>query len=138
MHGDPIPESDHVARYVSPSKYTNKVLDWNALLPRPQDRGEASYNWLEYFGTGSPQELIARLKAVITTIRIKKTGTFAFFKVGIALEGMLVAQPLIHLTFIHTPQPGNDSHCSMFGVDEANEAAGMFLNELCEEFLPDK
>src|ERR1700716_394969 len=34
MDGDPIPECDHVARYVSPAKYVKKVLDWSALLPR--------------------------------------------------------------------------------------------------------
>ena len=138
MHGDPIPENDHVARYVSPSKYANKVLDWNALLPRPQDAGEASYNWLEYFGSCAPKELITRLRTSLTTLRIKKTGTFAYFEVGSAIEGMLAAQPLIHLMFIHTPRSGNDSHSSMFGVDDTNEAAGMFLNDLCEEFSPDE
>jgi len=93
---------------------------------------------LEYFGTGAPRELITRLKTSLTTLRIKKTGTFAFFNVGSAIEGMFAAQPLVRLTFIHTPQPGNDSHRSMFGVDDVNEAAGMFLNDLCEEFSPDE
>ena len=72
MDGDPIPECDHVARYVSPAKYVNKVLDWSALLPRARDNGEASYNWLQHLGSGTVQELIVRLEASLTTLTIKK------------------------------------------------------------------
>ena len=97
MDGEPIPDSDHVARYVSPSKYVNKVLDWSALLPRAQDNGEASYNWLEYLGHGTVQELIARLKASLT-LTIKKNGTFAALNAGRAISGMRNAhEPSIQL-----------------------------------------
>ena len=122
MEGDPIPESDHVARYVSPSKYVNKVLDWSALLPRARDDGEASYNWLEHLGNGTVQELITRLKAsLMTTLTIKQSGTFAALNVGRAISGMRIAQPSIRLRFIHTPEPGNESHASVFGLDHRNE-----------------
>jgi len=134
MDGEPIPASDHVARYVKPSKYVNKVMDWDALLPRPQDNGEASYNWLEYFGNGTPQELIIRLAASLTKLTISKNGVFATFNVGDAISGMLNAQPHIKLQFIHTPEPENESHASMFGLDNLNEAAGKFLKNLCQKF----
>jgi hypothetical protein len=134
MDGDPIPESDHVARYVRPSKYVNKVLDWSALLPREQDNGEASYNWLEYLGNGTVKELIALLKASLTTLTISKNGTFAALNVGRTISGMKSAQPGIQLRFIHTPLPGNDSHASLLGLDHLNEAAGTFLNDLCETY----
>jgi hypothetical protein len=113
------------------------VLDWSALLPRVQDNGEASYNWLEYLGNGTVQELIVRLKASLTTLKISKNGTFAAFNVGSAISGMSNAQTDIQLEFIHTPKPGNDSHVSMFGVDHLNEAAGNFLNDLCQTFPAD-
>jgi len=104
MDGDPIPESDHVARYVSPSKYVNNVLDWSALLPRAQDNGEASYNWLEHFGNGTVQELVIRLKASLTTLTIKRSGTFAALNVGRAISGMRSAQPNICLLYT-SPSP---------------------------------
>jgi len=135
MDGQPIPAGDHVARYVSPSKYVNKVLDWTALLPRPQDNGEASYNWLEYLGSGTVQELIARLKASLTTLTVSKNGTFAALNVGRTISRMSSAcEPSIQLRFIHTPRPGNDSHASMFGLDHLNESAGALLNDVCETF----
>ncbi len=135
MDGDPIPECDHVARYVSPAKYVNKVLDWSALLPRARDNGEASYNWLQHLGSGTVQELIVRLKASLTTLTIKKNGTFAALKVGHTISRMSSAfEPGIQLRFIHTPQPEIDSHASMFGLDHLNESAGALLNDLCETF----
>jgi hypothetical protein len=88
MDGEPIPDTDHVVRYVSPSRYANKLLDWTALLPRPQDNGEASYNWLEYFGNGTVQELLIRLKASLTTLKISKNGTFAVLNVGRTISQM--------------------------------------------------
>lgn len=134
MDGEPIPETDHVTRYVSPSKYVNKILDWTALLPRPVDEGEASYNWLEYLGNGTTQELVMRLKASLTKLTIKKTGTFATLNVGEPISGMQTAQPDIQLKFIHTPKPPeNESHASMFGLDHLNDAAGRFLNDLCQK-----
>ena len=136
MDGESIPDSDHVARYVSPSKYVNKMLDWSALLPRAQDNGEASYNWLEHFGNGTFQELIVRLKASITKLTISKNGTFAVLNVGRTISQMSSAsEPSIQLRFIHTPRPGIDSHASMFGLDHLNESAGVLLNALCETFL---
>lgn len=134
MDGEPIPDGDHVARYVQPTKYVNKMLDWSALLPRPQDYGEASYNWLEHFGNGTVQELIGRLKASITKLTISKNGTFAALNVGLTISRMSASQPSIQLRFIHTPKPGIDSHVSMFGLDHLNEPAGVFLNDLCETF----
>jgi hypothetical protein len=135
MEGEPIPHRDHVARYVSPSKYVNKVLDWSALLPRPQDNGEGSYNWLENLGNGTLQELIEHLRSALTTLRISKNGTFAVLNVGRAISGMRDSvDPSIELRFVHTPKPGNESHASMFGLDHTMESAGVLLNGLCDIF----
>ena len=133
--GDPISKDHHVGRYVSPSKYTNDMLHWSALLPRPQDRGEASFSWLEFFGTCDLETLVNRLKASLSKkLTLSKNGVFGVLNVGDAKAGIGNAQPGTELRFTYTPVEGFESHASMFGVDESNEAAGKFLRDLCEKF----
>jgi hypothetical protein len=132
--GEPIPDDHHVGRYVSPSKYTNDMLHWSALLPRQQDRGEASFNWLEFFGTCDLETLVNRLKVSLSTnLKLSKNGVFGVLNVGEAKSGIGNAQPGTELRFTYTPKEGIESHASMFGVDETNEAAGKFLRDLCRK-----
>jgi len=136
MTGDAIPPSDHVVRYVSPSKYNNGMLDWTALLPREVDAGESSFNWLEYFQKSSAEENLAEVKRTHKLNRRPK-GIYAKLNVGNSAARMKNDHSLSReITFVHKPIDSNVSHAVMIGLQHDDEESGAILNGCVIDFMP--
>jgi hypothetical protein len=136
MSGDPVPASDHVVKYVGPSKWQGGQLDWSALLPRQRDMGRASYNWLEYYTDCTRAEQLSRIRTSCT-LDLKRTGAFVMLQVGGTCERMLDEHPdSLILRFTHQPIGTNESHCEMAGAGHDDTIAGFILNRCVLQSFP--
>lgn len=126
MSGDPIPDSDEVAKYLSPSKYNGAKLNWYALTPRESDNGENSCFWMDYFAGSSAEEQLTQIRATCGLDR-RPNGRFAELNVDRVRKAILEGVGL-STTFTHEPIGTNVSHSVMRGISHDNEAAGFILN----------
>lgn len=66
--GDPIPDSDHVIRHISPTKMINGFVDGSAFVRRKSEIG-LSVEWLERAGASLNDQLITLRKTMRRTLK---------------------------------------------------------------------
>ncbi len=101
MKGDPLPDADHVVRYVKHGSVDNGVVDASEFClkeDRPGEKG-VSVSWLEIFPTDKQGQLaeVRRLTRLIW----KRSGRLAELNVGQTRAHL--AEELPELSFIELP-----------------------------------
>ena len=77
--GAPIPESDHILRYIRPRHVQNGVVNGEGFLARPGEEAP-SVNWLEWFDPPMENQVAGVRSA--TRLTYAKTGQLARLNVG--------------------------------------------------------
>ncbi len=99
MKGDPLPDADHVVRYIRPSSVDDEEINGDAFLGKAGETA-CSINWLDYFRNQSKEQ---QLRGVRRHIRldISPNGRFAELHVGQTKQRL--ATELVTLQFVEDP-----------------------------------
>ena len=146
MIGNPIPDEQHIARYCRPTQNDEGMPSVSAFHLRPEDKGQLSVNWMEFFSPNKlavskdhRKQVIERIRAVIQMDK-SSNGLFAVLNVGLARQAIIDGgghSPKVW----STPQPAkpaqgkkpargpDPSHASMSGytVDDNLDVAVQLL-----------
>ena len=146
MQGQPLPESDHIARYCGgASVYEDGSIDGSAF--RLKRKGGAweeylSVNWLEFLGTDNRTEQLVALRAVLTQkgFKLGATSRFAVHGVGALRDYVRYKSPeATDLSVRHEPFDDDQSHSSIYGLrPEEDDLISDLIAEAVEELLPGK
>ena len=132
-HGDPLPGSDHVARYCRPQLVDDSGRPKVEAFQRRPNEIYASVNWLECLNEPDRRASIAALRRVLAKkIDLGASGKLAVLSVGaISRLGELRAR--------HKPEDDDDSHAGICGYPEDHEDdldVALELSMLIVEIFP--
>jgi hypothetical protein len=133
--GSPVPDSDHVLRYLKPRYVDNGVVDGEGFLLRPQESA-ASVNWLEWFDPPIENQV----DGVRSDARLQyaKTGHLVRLNVGHTKDYVRENSPgALVLAFDHAPlEPDQQfdrpdpSHALIKGVPEQDTPDAALIKDL--------
>jgi hypothetical protein len=143
MKGEPVPDSDHVVRYVGARHIDGGVIHGGAFLARQKEKGP-SVNWLECFWGGLQQQLAevrqrtrlrygasARLaRLLVGNVRAHVAGNAPDGDAIAILQDPLDADPSFAV-------PADPSHAVMDGVPSADHPAGELIGDLIAQCIED-
>lgn len=151
MRGDPVPDDNHILRYVGGSHVEqdedgNPYVTGGGFIARPRDNNMPSYNWLEYL-SGTLDE---RVQTVRKTARIKyrAKARLAKLHVGRVIKHVrdntddgrvveVIHDPLDEV--IHDPPdplndyPPDSSHSFMTNIPSEDDPEGETIGDLIAE-----
>src|SRR5260370_24379734 len=132
--GSPVPDSDHVLRYIRPRHVENGVVNGEGFLTRPGEEAP-SVNWLEWFDPPIESQ-VAGVRRV-TRLTYAKTGQLARLNVGQTTRYLRENDPNgLSLSFIHSPldpqgtHPADPSHSLVQGVPVQDTPEASLLKDL--------
>ena len=137
MKDDPIPDDDHVSRYVPFTKLTNSGRISGAAFQLRPNEDALSVNWLEYFGLGDRDAEIKEVRKVFTDKGwiLQAKAKFAILDVGATKEYVQQESDDNRvLSMLHDPSPPEDeSHAGIYNVPRDDPSIGDMIAELIEE-----
>jgi len=141
--GDPIPDTDHVARYCRKETLNDEGFpDGTAFRLRPGKDRYVSVNWLEHFGTTDKNAQLASIRADMQI----KPGAQAKLAVLNVREtrDYVKNKDLEHLSlcFLHEPEPDDLSHSGIHNLPlndkDRQEILADLIAECARECYPAK
>ncbi len=143
MTGDPVPEEDHVLRYVGGSHVDrdeegNPVVTGGGFIARPRDDNKPSYNWLECLD-GTLEE---RVQQVRNAARISYGAKARLAKLNVGRVMQHVRDNTDDdrtVTVVQDPleaedgYPSDPSHALMTNVPDENDPEGERVGDLIAE-----
>ena len=140
MKGDPVPDEDHILRYVGGKHVDrdeegNPVVTGGGFIARPRDDNKPSYNWLEYLD-GTLEE---RAQQVRDAARIKYGAKAMLAKLNVGRVSQHIHDNTDDdraVTVIHDPleaenvHPPDPSHALMTNVPDENDPEGERVGDL--------
>lgn len=147
--GTPIPDDDHVLRYIRRKHVDNGVVNGSGFLTRPQEE-MPSVNWIECF-TPPLENQIAEISAP-RRLKYEKRGLLVRLNVGHTRQYVAAhAMNPIQISFLHAPLQAEEgkvedpSHALIHGMPTLETAEGeaikdLFTHCILERFpvVPDK
>ena len=143
MTGDPIPDDDHVVRYVKPSEVNGAVVNGAAFCLRTGESG-LSVNWLEVLnGTDADKQLneVRRL----SRLQLKNNGRFAKLNVGktkrCVFAGAEEAGISLALGFFEAPlarsciYEADPAHAEITGLQSGDSGLALLIGDLIAECI---
>lgn len=147
MKGDPVPDPDHILRYVGGTHVDQDdegqpVIAGGAFIAKPKDDNCPSYNWLEILN-GSLEE---RVQQVRDAARMKYGGTARLARLNVGQvrqfirdeaegHGVTVIQDPLAAD-ANYPEP-DLSHALMTNVPDENEPKGELIGQLIRRCIID-
>jgi hypothetical protein len=112
--GTPLPDTDHVLRYIKPRHVENGVVNGEGFLTKPGEDAP-SVNWLEWFDAPIENQ-VAGVRSAARLI-YAKTGQLARLNVGQTTQYVRENDPSgLTLAFVHDPLDSNKT----FGADPSH------------------
>lgn len=147
MRGDPVPDPDHILRYVRPGFVQDgldgeEVLLGGGFISRPRDENNASYNWLEVL-EGTLEE---RVQQVRTAARMGygAKGRLARLNVGQVRQLIKDEAEGREVTVIHDPLESEEryplpdpSHALVTNIPDENDPQGELIGDLIRQCILD-
>ena len=135
--GSPIPNSDHVSRFVPGSKVTaNGRISGTAFKLRDRDKGSLSVNWLEYFNLGDRRSEIAKVREAFIKkgFNFYKNDKFVVLNVGETIsEIRKETDNGLVLSILYMPSSKDKSHAVIHNVPKDDSEIGDMIADLIEE-----
>ncbi len=125
MKDDPLPDADHVVRYVRSGLIDGEEVAGGAFLRRNGERA-CSINWLDYFRDQSKERQVREVRRLIR-LEIRPNGRLAELHVGRTKQH--VADHLTPLDFVEDPLAAdlgngyreNPSHALIKGLPDPEQ-----------------
>lgn len=147
MTDNPLPDHDHVVRYVKPSCIDQSedgqtMILGSGFVSRPADAEQLSVNWLEILSVDL--ELALQEVRRISRLTLKRNGRFARLNVGLLKQFVKEnTEPLLALDIQHDPLeatedfPEDPSHALMSPVSSSDSHLGELVGDLIAECVLD-
>ena len=143
MKGDPVPDLHHVARLLrGTSVHEDGTVGGEAfrLRKRADDgwEGFLSVNWLEFLAPANRQAQIQALRAVLAAkLALSASARLAVLNVGEMRQYVREAtSDRRDLQVLHEPEPGDSSHCGVYGLQPDQELIADLIAEVVREIHP--
>jgi hypothetical protein len=137
--GLPIPDDDHVLRYIAPRHVENGIVNGAGFLRRPGEDA-SSVNWLEYFDP--PVENQVQGVREVARLRYAKTGQLARLNIGATRNYVRENSPEgLELSFVHDPLmaegdfPADPSHALIQGGPTAESVEAELIKDLIADCI---
>ena len=141
MKGDPVPDPDHILRYVGGFHVEKDgTISGGAFIAKPKDGNCPSYNWLECL-KGSLEE---RVQQVRDAARIKYGGTAVLVRLNVGQVRQFIRDEAEghEVTVIHDPLEPEEtcplpdpSHALMTNVPNENKPQGELIGDLIRQCI---
>jgi hypothetical protein len=143
QRGDPLPDDDHILRYIGKKHVHEGIVNGSGFLSRPQESAP-SVNWLEYFPP--PLENQVAQVAAVKRIKYEKKGKLVRINVGQTKAYVAAnATDPIELFFAYDPllvdivkgYQADPSHAEIRGVPVENTPEGELVKDLLADCIID-
>lgn len=145
MIGDPIPDDDHVVRYVRPGLIDEGKVDGGAFV-RAATHSALSVNWLEFFGGSDHEGQMDKVRRLVR-LGLARHGRFAKLNVGKTKQYVSVcaleASLKVNLGISEDPLPAtakfvaDPSHSKITGLPPEDNENALLVGDLiadCVEY----
>jgi len=140
MKGDPLPDSNYIARYCKPTQAPNGQIQATAFMLR--SGGESlSVNWLEYLNCSSREHEISEIRNIYpsTFRRVGANAKIAVLNVGEVRGKVLTeSEDRRNLEVLHDPkedEPSDPSHSGIYNLKPDDELiAELILETVLEDY----
>ncbi len=127
MIGDPLPSSDHVARYCKPKTLSEAGQPLGSAFFLRKDEEYLSVSWLEHFGRLGMEELLQEVREH-TVLTPKRSARYAILNVGYTINHVNEnSERKIKIT--HEPSNSDPSHSGIRGYNYEDEMIGDLIAE---------
>ena len=135
----PLPNLDHVLRYIPPRHVEDGVVNGEAFLAKPAEDAP-SVNWLEWFDPPIENQVAGARS--LTRLRYAKTGQLARLNVGQTVQYVRENDPNgLVLSFVHDPldatdaHPADPSHSLIYGVPTQETPEATLIKDLMADCI---
>ena len=135
MKGEPVPDQDHILRYVAPRHIDDGVISGSGFLGKPGENAP-SVSWLECY----PEPLENQLSEVRRRSRLKYGAAARLVRLNVGQTRAYVAgnSPFgISISVLHDPQPADaehpledPAHSLMHGIPDRDSPQGETVGDL--------
>jgi len=138
MKGDPIPDQDHISRYCSATRCTEKgQVTGVAFQLRPTDE-HLSVNWLEFLQLANRQEEISEVRRILSSkLGLGAEAKIAVLNVGEILNYVRIQSPdRRNLSVLHDPKEDDPSHSGICGYQYEDHLIADLIAEIVQTTYP--
>jgi len=139
MKDDPIPGSDHIARYCSFGSLTeNGRVSGTAFRLKPTDDGYLSVDWLDILEPSCREEQLRKVRLALSSrLKLGAKAKLAVLKVD-GVIGYVRARSVDHRELIikHRPLENDPSHSGIFNLRLEDDLIADLIAEAVSEDYP--
>lgn len=137
MKGEPIPDSDHVARYCKASTVEHGEISATAFMLRETDE-YLSVNWLEELRRSDRASQIRNLQELYASkLRVGTAAQIAILNVGIVRTKVeRDSSDRRVLRVLHDPEPDDPSHSGIYDIPYDDEIVAELIAQVLLEHHP--
>ena len=140
MKGDPLPDSNHIARYCKPTTAPDGQIQATAFFLRP-DEPSLSVNWLEYLNCSSRKLEITEMRSIYASKfrRVGANARIAVLNVGKTRQRVFTeSEDRRNIDVLHDPMlddPPDPSHSGIYNMKSDDEfIAELILETVLEDY----
>lgn len=135
MTGDPLPNSDHIARICERKYVESEGVASGAFMLR-KDEGYLSVQWLEHLGKANRQEEIGEAREIFSrNLKLRPSAKIAVLNVEKTCDHV-VRESGFAIWVLHQPAPNDCAHSGIFGTDQDHELIAELIRETIQEIHP--
>lgn len=130
-----LPDGDHIARYISPSRHSDGEIHGTAFQLKSSDGGYLSVNWLEFFSSTDRYNQINSLREAFQRkgYSVRKSALFSVLKISGLIDYVAAgSDPTVLLSAHHIPLENDPSHAGISGIP--SDDYDMFISQLIAEY----
>lgn len=136
MKGDPIPGSDHVARFCD-RKYISESDDVEpgAFMLR-KDETYLSVQWIEHLEKPTRKDAIRAVREIFSQhLKVRHTAKLAVLNVE-TTRTLVAEKSGYGIRITHQPEPDNESHGGILDTDQDADLIAELIVETIQEIHP--
>lgn len=134
MKDDPIPDTNHIARYCKPTHISDGKIQATAFMLREGEES-LSVNWLEFLNCTNRESEIEEIRNIYSKkLKVGVNAKIAVLNVGEAREKVIKeSQDRRKLEVLHNPENDDPSHSGIYNSKQDNELIAELILETVRE-----
>lgn len=140
MKGEPLPNSDHIARYCKPMCVPDGEIQATAFMIRQNDEN-LSVNWLEYLNCSSRENEVSEIRNIYSSkLKVSTKARVAILNVGQVKQKIFTdSEDRRNIEILHDPKiddPPDPSHSGIYNLRPDDELIAELIRETVLESYP--